>query len=1072
MVVSRRRELAIRLLELLQSTACEKLRLIQERQILEQIYKEFTADLPVSFHGLFARMQYYHDAEGIPEAIVQQVNTLRILCNKVTHDELDSIPEGASLSGALSIYRLLQHGCSELDLPELSAILEQAKAFTRRPATKKTSFTCVLLSWNLQEQAGQKRALELFARNEEGQELCIILRDDQINAGKAKYTTLYPSLWKYAMLNCLNLSEVAGKEYYYIDNPGTIIVLEPDFLIDASAIAECMDSDGSHPELFVLGKLFTERSGAKMLQGQMVNSMFDALIHEPGLEYPELFKRALSANSIPLVALGPETALGLYECIEKDHLPQLQAFANGMQDTDLLLEPSYLCPQYGLQGRLDLLYRDRKKFSIVELKSGKAHAYDVWPAQSFQVVAYNMIIRNAYGAEALGSSSILYSGAAEKSLRNVSNLPLLEQQLIHCRNRIVGIMHLLAQSPERFFDWFIRQSPEAYSPHMQVRLQRLKRLSNSLQDYEYEWFLAQVKRVSRELWQVKLGSSAASDEQFFGHNGLWQLTPTEKSTKIITGMSLTGYDQCLLSLAIPAEQDITDFRMADIVVLYDQSRAIDRQEIIRGVIVSLDERLLRIRMRGGVKNNRRFGQGVQWAVEHDILESFLYAPFSSISSFLEADQSKRDLLLGHRRPSFEGEPNEATELSDVLARMHQAQDLHIIQGPPGTGKTSALLSRYVERFYHESSKRMLLLSFTNRAVDEICLCLQSKQIPFIRTGHSQVIEAELLGNVIQDKRYLEIEQLIKANRIFISTVQGANSYYRDLSSIVEIDEMVVDEASQILEPAILGLISSANKCILIGDQNQLPAISIQSPLPFHFEHPQLSDLQYGSINQSLMERLYRLYEAKQWHSHLDMLKAHYRMHDEIASLVAPYYQDQLFSVQDSQKSPLPELPLEPKLNARLLWIDCPVSQQDYYDPVQVEVIKHLIQSFEAAGLILDPKQDLGIVAPYRVMIHALKNELTAYTIDTVERFQGSERKIIILCLPLRKVSSLKHMQALSDDGRVDRKLNVALSRAQERLIIVGNSALCRQAEHYQELYKQIRSRGKIIEYQELGVNHG
>jgi hypothetical protein len=94
------------------------------------------------------------------------------------------------------------------------------------------------------------------------------------------------------------------------------------------------------------------------------------------------------------------------------------------------------------------------------------------------------------------------------------------------------------------------------------------------------------------------------------------------------------------------------------------------------------------------------------------------------------------------------------------------------------------------------------------------------------------------------------------------------------------------------------------------------------------------------------------------------------------------------------------------------------------------------------------------------------------SIDTVERYQGSERETMILCLPFRKLASLKHMQSLSDDGKVDRKLNVALSRAKERLIVIGNSNLCRQTRHYQQLYENIRSRGQIINYQEIGVNHG
>ena len=1071
MELIRANEICLRILELFEGEDAEKLRLIQLRQILEQTYKDLTADVPMSFNGLFARMQYFHETHGTKEALVKQMNTLRILCNKVTHDELPHLKPGSAASGALGIYDLLKDLHQDLHCPGLEKLLAGARPFERRQAAKKSSFSGVLLSWQYQEQSGRRHALELKVMSEDGEQLTLILRDDKKNLNKAKYTALYPSLWKYANLNCLNLSEVAGKPGYYIDNHNTIIVLEPDFLVDASSIAECMDAEQSHPELFVLSRLFSEPSSDKMLMGQLVNSMFDALIQEPGLEYPTLFKDALTQAAIPMVALGRASSLDIYKSIETEHLPQLQSFAETMAEKDLLLEPSYLCPKYGLQGRLDLLYREKKKFSIVELKSGKAHPTDIWPSQTYQVVAYNMIIRNAYGTEALGSSSIFYS-AAGQSLRNVANMPLQEQNLINCRNRIVGIMHLLCEEPAKFFNWLSRYSAEAYSSFMTERLERFKRLYLAMRDYEKEWFLEQIKRLSREIWQVKLGSTGASEEHYYGHNALWQLSTLQKSGKIITSLKQLGQNGRILEFALPGEIQVTDFRNGDIVILYDQSRTVDRQEIIRGLITNLQDDKLEIKIRAGTRNNPRFKDGTLWALEHDTLESLLYAPYASVSSFLESDSSRRDLLLGISEPCFRATPASGDGLDEVLDRMHKAKDLHIVQGPPGTGKTSGLLSRYIEEFYHNTTRRMLVISFTNRAVDEICLNLQKRAIPFIRTGNSQRVEDTLLSKVIADKRFVEIEELLKSNRIYVCTVQSANGYFKDLSSIIELDEILVDEASQILEPTVIGMLAQVPKCILIGDQNQLPAISVQGPLGFDFKHPSLRELQYGSINQSLMERLYRLYRKKEWLAHIDMLKAHYRMHDSIAALVAPYYQDQLYSSTAAQKADLEINELVADFDSRLIWIECPVSAEDYFDTRQVSLIRQIVQRFATANELQDPESDLGIVAPYRAMIHALKKEVKDHTIDTVERFQGSERKIIILCLPFRKAKSLKHMQALSEDGIVDRKLIVAVSRARERLIILGNSDLCRQARHYKELIKHIQNYGKIINYQELGVQNG
>lgn len=1072
MELSRSLELLDSLAELLQQQSAAKLKLMQMRQILEQSYKELTADSGRSFGGLFARMQYYHDTFGVPEAIVHQVNSLRILCNRAAHDEIKQIPEATMSSAALTIYTLFKYLHKDLQHQELDRLLKNALPFARRQAAKKNSFHAVLKDWGFQENGGKRKVLELKVIDDEGQDLIVILRDSISVSNAVKYSELAPNLWHYSNLYCHNLSEVAGKVNNYIDNPGTLIVLEPDFLVDATGIAQCLDVNKSNPEIYILSKLFSEGSSSKMLLGQMANSMFDSLIQQPQQEYGELFKEALASASIPMVALGAAAALSIHNDIQEGHLPQLQHFAQAMQEHELLLEPSYLCPLYGLQGRLDLLYKDKKKFSIVELKSGKPHPYEAWQQHIYQVVAYNMIIRSAYGAANLGTSSIFYSGASENILRHIANLPLWEQQLMHTRNRIVGIMQLLCREPARFFDWLFQQSEANYSPFIADKLSRFKRLRKSLRDYEYEWFIEQIRRIAREIRQVKLGGDGAYEDSSYGHNALWQLSAKEKEGKIIGDLEYLESDGRYFRFKLPRNLDNTDFRAGDIVILYDQNRKIDQQEIIRGVIESLDSAQICVRIRAGVRNSQKFAAQTLWAVEHDLLETFLYSPISSLISFLESSESKRDLLLGLRKPETKTADADDDSLDAILSRMQQAEELHIVQGPPGTGKTSGLLTRYIQSIYHETDKRMLILSFTNRAVDEICLSLKRQGIPFIRTGSSQAIEASLLENVIKDKRYRDMDSIIRSNRIFISTVQSANAYFRDLCGISPIDEIVVDEASQILEAGLLGILSAAGKCILIGDQNQLPAISTQAPLPYSFKAPDLQELGYGSHNQSLMERLFKLYTQKDWAAHRDMLFVHYRMHEEIAALVKPYYQDKLRSAKDEQRQPLPASSEPDWLHQRLLWIECPISDYSFHDPRQVQLIKSLIAEYEAAGLTKDKALALGIVAPYRAMIHALKQEIAEYTIDTVERFQGSERDIIILCLPFKNESSLKHIQALSDDGKVDRKLNVAVSRAKERLVIIGNSILMRRARHYAALYEYIRQHAKIINYTEIGENHG
>lgn len=1056
-------ELAEKLLDILKSEDSEGAKLIQQRQLLEQIYKTLLADVTQSFNGLFARIQYYHDSHETPEDIVYQVNALRIMANKAAHGELEQVSPEAIASGALGIYRLIQTLAEGYEHPELASLLQQAKPFPRREHAKKQSFPCLLKSWQYHKSGGRIAGLELKAITEDGEGVSILLRDDQRYPQKAKYSSLAPSLWQYANLYCHQLSTVAGKPNFFIDNPRTLIVLEPDFLVDASSISECIGSTGIYPELYLLNRLFSDRSNDKMLMGKVINSMFDTLIHEPELDYLTLFKRCLHTMPIPMVGIGIKSANTIYKTIQDNHLDTLTKFCTEIRNHDLLLEPSFLCPAYGLQGRLDLLYHHKKKFSIVELKGGKPHPHDVWPAQMYQVVAYNMIIRHAYGQANMGSSSILYSASKDKPLRNIANMPLLEQNLMLCRNRIVGLMHLLSLKPDAFFSWLARQNGESYSSFSQEYLQRFKRMRQSIEDYEYEWFCAQTRRVVREIWQIKIGSDTSDSN--FGHNALWRKSRSEKEGKIVSDLKIVEYDQKEFRLGFTSQIGTTDFRVGDIVVLYRQDRRIDQQEIIRGVINAWDEQGITLSIRGGIR--RKLLSTALWALEHDVIESFLYSPLAALSAFLESPKSKRDLYLGLREPKANQPLPAATEKEQVLAKMQAAQELFLIQGPPGTGKTSGLIGNYISQLFEQTEKKILVLSFTNRAVDEICLCLKQRDIPFVRTGNSQHIEAELLSNLVKDKSYKEMDAILRLNRIFVATVPSATSWQDDLKKLTAIDEIIVDEASQILESSILGLLNIAPKSIFIGDQNQLPAIATQSPLDYSFSQEPLNNLKYDAINQSLMERLFRVYKSRKWDAHCAMLTGHYRMHEDIAGLISQHYGNKLQAMRPEQKADFKDSLIPACPNTRLIWIECPPAAQEYYDPLQVEVAVKIVHWLSKNQNMPQETEELGIVAPYRVMIHALRNRLPKISIDTVERFQGSERNRMILCFPLKNVSGIPSLQSLSSDGKVDRKLNVALSRVKDQIIILANSEICRQSPHYSQLYESIKLKGQIITAQEI-----
>ena len=1058
-----------RLRDIIISDANLKNKFLLLRQLLESVYKKLSENSNMSFSGLFARMKYIQEQMDLPSEIDFQLNQLRILSNKAAHEDDYQPNQQEWLSSIFGINKFLRWLNPEIKDSFIDDYLSknQAKAFPPLLPQKRKDLLCVVKGWEVLKNNDKDTGLKIIGTLEEGIE-CTIYLNDMDDAGK-KWSYLAKNLWQYCTLKCFRLTPIQGRAQNYQSNPTTLIVLEPDFLIDASYLAECFNDDEMHPENYILNRMINEPSSEKQIQGIIVNNILDELIRTPDITFKELFQKSLIKQPISLVALGKNTVLNIYQNIRRIHYPALKDFAESLSNVPVQLELSFFSPDYGLQGRVDILYEKDGKRHIVELKSGKAHTYDAWKNNKMQVLAYNMILRKN-GRTPLGYASIFYSAAGENALRHINSEMALEQELIMCRNRIVGLMHNLAIDPSSFFDWIKGQKISSDNNLREAKLSKIIATLQNLKDYEYEWFLEQVRLLCREIWYEKTGG--LSRDSIFGYNALWQesINAKKQHYRILTSLKLEKTEFNELWFSIPDEDIITDFRIGDMVVLYNEKIRVEEQEIIRGKIKYIDRERVKVQLNGGWKKIEESKPDI-WAMEHDIMESALYAPLSSLFDFLQDNSGKRQLFLGINEPN-PGILNltKPNSIDNVVERMFAAKDYFIVQGPPGTGKTSGLLTRYIEKVFKETEHHILILSFTNRAVDEICLNLKKQSIPFIRTGQSETINQELLDQLIADKDFEEIEEIIKRNRIWVATVQSCNAWLKDMLNIVKIDELVIDEASQIIENNILGIIAKVMKTILVGDQNQLPPITLQTKETFQFKNTQLKSLCYDYYNKSMMERLFQVCEAKGWNHSITMLNEHYRMHKQIANLVQEYYADALIS-----KLPQQQQNLIPKGNilvdSRLVWIDFPVSEHLFYDPLQVQYIIQILKVFKQYNIIQNYDKDVGIVAPFRVMIQAIYKELPtdmkAITIDTVERFQGSERKIIIISLPLHNENDLNLTEALSSDGRVNRKLNVAITRAQEHLIILGCSKLCKKSKHYNNLLHKIQSSGIMINHQEL-----
>jgi len=1059
----------------------------QIRLLLETLYKNQTQGLNVSFSDLFGRMQYIHKQEGFPAHLSTQANILRIYCNRVLHGE--QVPQRKDILSAYhAITCLIEHASVQKTAGSITDFLKlnQAEPFPAMKHSAKASFSCLVEDWFLDTKKSPN-SLCIKAISELGEDLSILLICD--NKEGRNWALLDKALWPFAMLNCVSLTAVQGRENHYMSNPETLIVLEPDFLIDASSLAECFCDSSYHPEFFILNKFISETSSEKSVQGKTVNAVFDELVLDPQADYVSLFKKALAQQPISMLSLGLETTTRIFNNIQTTHLSQLQNTVMQLEQAEIQLEPSYVCPEYGLQGRIDLLAQIAGKYSVLELKSGTAPVANVWKQQQMQVVAYNMIIKASYGAGRVANCSILYSESKDNPLRNVTSCTALEQNLIMCRNRIVGLLHRLSEEPKQFFDWITSSNIKYPVQFMDARFHQFKTVLASLQDFEYEWFLHQVRFVIREVWYNKTGSSGQRQNSIYGYNRLWRQSKMAKQSdyELLPDLKVISFDQSKIRMALSGAELISNFRVSDTIVLYDSSVPVFKQEILRGVIQSLGCTEIEINIRGGLKNYKRFSQDRLWAIEHDLLESSLYSPLSSVFAFLGSEPGKRELILGQRKPASNlasTSENGSESMEALVKSLQSSSDYSIIQGPPGTGKTSALLCNYVKAVFTDSEKRVLILSFTNRAVDEICFGLDKIDLPYLRTGNSKTVVDKLLNRQIEGRKYQEIMTVIQDSRIWVSTIQSCNAWYLDLLNIIRFDELIIDEASQVIEPAVLGIISRIPKLILIGDQNQLPPIIVQPDLKIEPNNPLLKELGFDVFRQSILERLHFRTSQKGWTNCFFMLHRQFRMHKEIADLVADNYDNKLVpaterqfkglticqnitsSSRETSATLLSDDDWNAMVNERIIWLDTPPAKAVRYDPIQVSLLIQLLDILCTCAIVDEPSRQVGIIAPFRAMIHAIQRDLpqqySGITIDTVERFQGSEREIMLITLPLQVREDLMLIEALNRNESIDRKLNVALSRARERIIIIGSTEICSSSPHYRKLIDRLRQQNKLL----------
>lgn len=417
-----------------------------------------------------------------------------------------------------------------------------------------------------------------------------------------------------------------------------------------------------------------------------------------------------------------------------------------------------------------------------------------------------------------------------------------------------------------------------------------------------------------------------------------------------------------------------------------------------------------------------------------------------------------------------------------------AKDVAVVHGPPGTGKTTTLVEAIFETLRRES--QVLVCAQSNMAVDWISEKLVDRGINVLRIGNPTRVNDKMLSFTYERRfeahpdypqlwsirkairelrqqrkhadswhqkmdrlksRATELELRIRSSlfgeaRVIASTLTGAANRVLEGEKY---STLFIDEAAQALEAACWIAIRKAGRVILAGDHCQLPP-TVKSIMALK-----------GGLGKTLMERI-----VENKPETVTLLKMQYRMNEQIMKFSSEWFYNGMV-----ESAPTVSHRGILDYDTPMMWIDtaeCDGKEEfvgenfGRINRAEAELTLQTLQQYlEKIGKqrILEESIDVGIISPYRAQVQLLRKELRKreffrpyrhlLTVNTVDGFQGQERDIILVSL------------VRSNDGgdigflRDLRRMNVAITRARMKLIILGSSETMTSHPFYKKLYEYV-----------------
>ena len=935
-----------------------------------------------------------------------------------------------------------------------------------------------------------------------------------------------------------------------------LIVVEPDYLVDISSIANCFESYGHHPLLFTVKRMGERPNNKHIVLGNFAGSALDDIINHPtDYTIKDTFRSNFREKALDFATCPDFNAVEFKQAAEQQ-VANIQEIVNELfqsfEREKAILEPSFVCERLGLQGRIDLMTTDLKL--LVEQKSGKnifierqyknPHGSLHVEKHYVQLLLYYGILQYNFQLNPKDAHiELMYSKyPLPNGLLEVEPLQKLIREAMKFRNQAVATEYWMAENGfHRLLPLLTpqvlnveKQNDAFYQRYLLPQLTEVLAPLHQLSELERAYFTRMMTFVIKEQLVSKVGAQEGVGNS---NADLWNMPLAEKKDtgNIYTGLTITdkscsssfnGYDTITLNVPQQGIDFLPNFRRGDMVYLYaykkNEEPDVRKSILFKGSLQEIHTSSIVVHLNDGQQNPNLIA-GECFALEHAGSDIGGTSAIRSLYTFITSDVERRQLLLGQRAPradkSLVLSRSYHPDYDEIILKAKQAQDYFLLIGPPGTGKTSQalqylVLEQLAEKPKGQSTKpndhspkvngqsSILLLAYTNRAVDEICNMLSEHELDYIRIGNEYSCDPKysdhLLQEVLDENTTLNsIKSTLSEARIIVATTSTMNSRSA-LFNIKHFDLVIIDEASQILEPNIVGILTARqeegraiDRFILVGDHKQLPAV-VQQQGEADVENTSsvLENIHLSSCSNSLFERLILTERAAGRTDFIGTLHKQGRMHPDIADFANRkfYAKEQLECVPLAHQletelsyNEESEDALDNALKAhRMIFIpSMPCKQLNISEKVNTDearIIADLLRRlYRQMSKDFDPQKSVGVIVPYRNQIAMIRKEierleipaLEGISIDTVERYQGSQRDVILYSFTIQSRYQLDFLTANTfyEEGQpIDRKLNVAITRARKQLILTGNESTLRQNQLFAELIDYIKEKDGYVRF--------